>query len=156
MTDLINRTKITTFPQSSVEHEKWIASGKEFIGGQWYESSNAQFVDKQDPIDVSGLGEGGDFTIPENGGEAPDISGATGAFESMKAFWEEQQKQTQERQKQYEEQLKTAQAEQEKTQSFLDKFLKRDTLEETKEKEFEELGIKPEEYFAEIESSKAS
>ncbi len=39
MADLTNRKKITTFPQSSAEYDKWIASGKEFTGGQWYESA---------------------------------------------------------------------------------------------------------------------
>ncbi len=39
MVDITNKTKITTFPQTSVEYDKWIASGREFISGQWYEST---------------------------------------------------------------------------------------------------------------------
>ncbi len=51
----INRTKITTFPQSSNEYDQWIASGREFVSGQWYEPAAAAPA-KEPTLETIGAG----------------------------------------------------------------------------------------------------
>ena len=100
-------------------------------------------------LNAGNLNENANFKLEELGGTTPNVDGGKSYLEQQQTLIDSLMKENEERKKQYELDRKEAKEQQEKTQSLLDKFLNKPTTSDVSKQTYEDLGIKPADYFTE-------
>jgi len=118
--------------------------------GQLYSSKVGNIKPDTEPyVKPEELEEIGDLKMPEDEAKEPDLTRARGRNNYWKKRAEEAEKEKEAKLKEYEQKLAEYE---EESKSWLNKLTKQQTLTEKQQSLWEELGIKPADYFSEMQA----